>query len=319
MMHAVSKKALSESDICDQCITPAIVAAGWNMATQIRREFSFTAGRIIVRGQLAVRGQRKRADYLLFYQPNLPIAIVEAKDNNQPVGGGMQQALSYAEALDVPFVFSSNGDAFVFHDRTGLSHPVERVLTLHEFPSPSQLWSRYRAWKGLSDEADKLARIPYHDDDSGKEPRYYQRIAVQRTIEAVARGERRVLLVMATGTGKTYTAFQVIWRLWKAGTVKRVLFLTDRNILVDQTFTNDFKPFGAVMTKVRDRTVDKSYEVYLALYQAVSGTEEEKNIYKQFSPGFFDLVVVDECHRGSAREDSAWREILDYFEPAIQL
>jgi type I restriction enzyme R subunit len=318
-MHAVSKKALSESDICDQCITPAIVAAGWNVVTQIRREFSFTAGRIIVRGQLAVRGQRKRADYLLFYQPNLPIAVVEAKDNNHPVGGGMQQALAYAEALDVPFVFSSNGDAFVFHDRTGLSHPVERGLALHEFPSPGELWSRYRAWKGLSDEAERLVRVPYHDDGSGKEPRYYQHIAIQRTIEAIARGERRVLLVMATGTGKTYTAFQLIWRLWKAGTVKRVLFLADRNILVDQTITNDFKPFGAVMTKVRNRTVDKAYEVYLALYQAVSGTEEEKNVYKQFSPDFFDLVVIDECHRGSAREASAWREILDYFEPAIQL
>lgn len=192
-------------------------------------------------------------------------------------------------------------------------------MALHEFPSPGELWSHYRAWKGLSDDTEKLACFPYHDDGSGKEPRYYQRIAVQRTIEAIARGERRVLLVMATGTGKTYTAFQIIWRLWKAGTVKRVLFLADRNILVDQTLTNDFKPFGAVMTKVRNRTVDKSYEVYLALYQAVSGTEDEKNVYRQFSPDFFDLVVIDECHRGSAREDSAWREILDYFEPAIQL
>jgi type I restriction enzyme R subunit len=315
----MSKKALSESDICDQYITPAIVAAGWDKTTQIRREFGFTAGRIIVRGQLAVRGQRKRADYVLLYQPHLPIAVVEAKDNHHPVGGGMQQALAYAEALDVPFVFSSNGDAFSFHDRTGLSHPVERTLSLQEFPTPEALWSRYRAWKGLADDAEKLVRFPYHDDGSGKGPRYYQRIAIQRTIEAIARGERRILLVMATGTGKTYTAFQIIWRLWKAGTVKRVLFLADRNILVDQTITNDFKPFGAVMTKVRHRMIDKSYEVYLALYQAVSGTEEEQNIYTQFSPDFFDLVVIDECHRGSAREDSAWRDILDYFKPAIQL
>jgi len=231
----------------------------------------------------------------------------------------MQQALTYAEALDVPFVFSSNGDAFVFHDRTGLSHPVENTLSLQEFPSPGQLWSRYRTWRGLSDDAEKLVRVPYHDDGSGKEPRYYQRIAIQRTIEAIAHGERRILLAMATGTGKTYTAFQIIWRLWKAGIVTRVLFLADRNILIDQTITNDFRPFGSVMTKVRNRTVDKSYEVYLALYQAVSGTEEEKNVYKQFSPHFFDLVVIDECHRGSAREDSAWREILDYFAPAIQL
>ena len=315
----MNKKALTETDICDQFITPAIVKAGWDRQTQIRREFGFTDGRVIVRGKVAVRGKRKRADYLLFHQANFPVAVVEAKDNNNPVGGGMPQAIAYAETLDVPFVFSSNGDAFLFHDRTGRSHPVERQLALDEFPSPQELWNRYRAWKGLSDDADKLARFPYHDDGSGKEPRYYQRIAVQRTVEAVARGDRRILLAMATGTGKTYTAFQIMWRLWKAGTVKRVLFLADRNFLVDQTITNDFKPFGGVMTKVKNRTVDKSYEVYLALYQAVTGNEDEKDIYKQFSPDFFDMVVIDECHRGSAREDSAWREILDYFEPAIQV
>lgn len=231
----------------------------------------------------------------------------------------MQQALAYAHALDVPFVFSSNGDGFLFHDRTGLSDPLERFLPNTEFPSPDELWRRYRQWRDLPDQADILARIPYHDDGNGKEPRYYQRVAVERTIEAVARGQRHILLVMATGTGKTYTTFQIIWRLWKAGLVKRTLYLADRNILIDQTITNDFKPFKGVMTKVQHRTVDKSYEVYLALYQAVSGTEEESNIYKQFSPGFFDLVVIDECHRGSAREDSAWRAILDYFAPAIQL
>jgi type I restriction enzyme R subunit len=274
---------------------------------------------VIVRGKVAVRGQRKRADYLLLYQPNFPIAVVEAKDNASPVGGGMQQALAYAEALDVPFVFASNGDGFVFHDRTGCSTPVEQTLSLDEFPSPAALWTRYRTWKGLTDDTEKLVRFPYHEEVGGKEPWYYQRIAIQRTIEAVARGQRRILLAMATGTGKTFTAFQIIWRLWKAGRVQRVLFLADRNILVDQTMTNDFKPFAGKMTKVRHRTADTSYEVYLALYQAVSGTDEEKNIYKQFSPGFFDLVVIDECHRGSAREDSAWREILDYFEPAIQL
>jgi len=315
----VNKKALTESDICDQFITPALVGAGWDPATQVRREVTFTAGQVKVKGKLAVRGKQKRADYLLFYQPNLPIAVVEAKDNNHPVGGGMQQAMAYAETLDVPFVFSSNGDGFLFHDRTGKSTPVERQLGLDEFPSPEELWSRYRAWKDLSPEADRLARFPYHDDGGGKEPRYYQRIAVQRAVEAVARGDRRILLVMATGTGKTYTAFQIIWRLWKAGEVKRVLYLADRNILVDQTITNDFKPFGAVLTKVKNRIADKSYEVYLALYQAVTGSEEEKDVYKQFSRDFFDLVVIDECHRGSAREDSAWREILDYFEPATQL
>jgi type I restriction enzyme R subunit len=235
------------------------------------------------------------------------------------VGGGMQQAIAYAESLDVPFVFASNGDAFLFHDRTGLSNPVERQISLGEFPAPDELWNLYRAWKGLTPEAETLARYPYHEDASGKEPRYYQRVAVQRAVEAIAAGQRRVLLAMSTGTGKTYTAFQIIWRLWKAGRVKRVLFLADRNILIDQAIQNDFKPFGSVMTKVANRQIDKSYEVYLALYQAVTGEEEEKNIYRQFSRDFFDLVVIDECHRGSARDDSAWREILDYFDSAIQL
>ncbi len=312
-------KDLNEAEICQNYITPAIARAGWDKKTQIRREFTFTAGPVIVRGKMAGRGKQKRADYLLFHTANLPLAVVEAKDNSHPVGGGMPQALGYAEALDVPFVFSSNGDAFLFHDRTGASTPVERQIDLGDFPSPDDLWSRYRAWKGLTDDAEALARQPYYEDPSGKEPRYYQRIAIQRTVEAISRGQRRVLLTMATGTGKTYTVFQIIWRLWKAERVKRVLYLVDRNILADQTITNDFKPFGSVMTKVRNRNMDPSYEVYLALYQAVTGTEEEQNIYRQFSPDFFDLVVIDECHRGSAREDSAWREILDYFEPAIQL
>ncbi|MEQ1634040.1 MAG: DEAD/DEAH box helicase family protein, partial [Planctomycetota bacterium] len=315
----MSKKDLNEAEICQNYITPAIARAGWDQHTQIRREYTFTAGRVIVRGKIAERGKQKRADYLLFFETNLPLAVLEAKDNNQPLGGGMRQALDYAESLDVPFVFSSNGDGFLFHDRTGSSTPVERTLSLDEFPAPAELWARYRAWKGITNEADKVVRFPYHDDSSGREPRYYQRIAIQRTIEAVARGQRRVLLAMSTGTGKTYTAFQIIWRLWKAGIVKRVLFLADRNILLDQTITNDFKPFGSVMTKVQGRIADKSYEVYLALYQAVTGTEEERNVYKQFSPDFFDLVVIDECHRGSAKEDSAWRDILGHFAPAIQL
>lgn len=315
----MNKKAMTEAEICQNFITPAIERAGWKRQTQIRREFTFTAGRVVVRGKVAVRGERRRADYVLFYQPHLPLAVVEAKDNTHPVGGGMQQAIAYAEALDVPFVFSSNGDGFLFHDRTGRSTPPERQLGLDEFPDPENLWSRYQAWKGLSAEAEKVAREPYYEDPGGKEPRYYQRVAIQRAVEAIARGQRRVLLAMATGTGKTYTVFQIIWRLWKANAVKRVLYLVDRNILADQTITNDFKPFGPVMTKVRHRNMDPSYEVYLALYQAVSGSEEEKNVYKQFSRDFFDLVVIDECHRGSARDDSAWREILDYFEPAVKL
>ncbi|HTQ48488.1 MAG TPA: DEAD/DEAH box helicase family protein [Polyangiaceae bacterium] len=315
----MSKKDLNETEICQNFITPAIVRAGWDQLTQIGRERIFAPGRVIVRGNVAARGKNKRADYVLSYQSNLPIAVVEAKDNNHSLGAGMQQALGYAETLDVPFVFSSNGDGFLFHDRTGLSTPVERALTLEGFPSPEDLWARYRAWKGITSDADKVVRFPYYEDASGRELRYYQRIAVQRTIEAVTRGQRRILLAMSTGTGKTYTAFQIIWRLWKAGVVKRVLFLADRNILVDQTIQNDFKPFGGVMTKVADRTADKSFEVYLALYQAVTGNEDEAQVYRQFSPDFFDLVVIDECHRGSAKEDSAWRAILDHFEPAIQL
>ena len=315
----MDKNSLNETEVCDAFITPAIQRAGWQGTSQIRREYTFTAGRVQVRGKVATRGRKKRADYLLHYRPHLPLAVVEAKDNSHPVGGGMQQALRYAEALDVPFAFASNGDAFLFHDRTGSSTPVEKQVGLDEFPSPEELWRRYRVWKGLEEESNRLALESYYDDPAGKQPRYYQRVAIQRAVEAVARGQRRVLLVMATGTGKTFTVFQIIWRLWRAGKVKRVLFLVDRNILADQTVTNDFKPFGPVMTKVRNRDMDPSYEVYVALYQAVSGSEEEKNVYRQFSRGFFDLVVIDECHRGSAREASAWREILDYFEPAIQL
>ena len=315
----MDKNRLNEAEICDAFITPAIIGAGWDQRTQIRREYTFTAGRVIVRGTLGSRGKKKRADYLLFYQSNLPLAVVEAKDNSHPVGGGMQQALGYAEALDVPFVFSSNGDAFLFHDRTGQTDSIEKQIGLDEFPSPEELWRRYRDWKGLDEESDRLVRQPYYADLAGKEPRYYQRVAIQRAVEAIARGQRRVLMVMATGTGKTFSVFQIIWRLWRAEKVKRVLFLVDRNILADQTVTNDFKPFGPVMTKVRNRDMDPSYEIYIALYQAVSGSEEEKNVYRQFSREFFDLVVIDECHRGSAREASAWREILDYFAPAIQL
>jgi len=310
---------LSESDICDQRITPALHQAGWDPTLQIRREVTFTAGQVQVRGKIAIRGKKKRADYLLYYQPNLPIAVIEAKDATYEVGSGMSQALGYAEALDLPFVFSSNGDGFLFHDRTGGGDVVEKILTLDAFPPPADLWERYCKWKGLQGQSEAVARFPYQEDSSGKEPRYYQRVAIQRTVEAIATGKRRLVLVMATGTGKTYTAFQIIWRLWKAGSVKRVLFLADRNILVDQTKTNDFKPFGQAMTKIQNRTVDKSFEIYLCLYQAVSGTEEASNVYKEFSRDFFDLIVVDECHRGSAAENSAWREILDYFSPAIHL
>ena len=316
----MSKKSLSERDICTKFITPAILKAGWDLYTQIREELSFTKGRIIVRGKLHTRGKQKRADYVLYYKSNIPIAVIEAKENNLSVGAGMQQALDYAETLDVPFVFSSNGDAFLMHDRTGLADKVEQELSLEAFPTPEDLWARYCKWKGVNTpEAKNTVEMPYYDDGTGRAPRYYQVNAVNRTIEAVANGANRILLVMATGTGKTYTAFQIIWRLWKSGTKKRILFLADRNILVDQTKNNDFKPFGAAMTKISKRQIDKSYEIYLSLYQAVTGTDEEQNIYKQFSPDFFDLIVIDECHRGSAAEDSAWREILAYFSSATHI
>ncbi|MDP1603970.1 MAG: DEAD/DEAH box helicase family protein [Legionella sp.] len=314
------KKSLSERDICSKYITPAIIDAGWDLHTQIREEVSFTKGRIIVRGKLHSRGEQKRADYILYYKSNIPLAVIEAKDNNHSVGSGMQQALNYAEILGVPFVFSSNGDAFLLHDRTGLNDKTEQELALNAFPSPSKLWQRYCQWKGL-ESASSLNTIetPYYDDGSGRSPRYYQANAINNTVEAVAKEQQRILLVMATGTGKTYTAFQIIWRLWKSGTKKRILFLADRNILVDQTKNNDFKPFGSTMTKIGKRQIDKSYEIYLSLYQAVTGAEEEHNIYKQFSKDFFDLIVIDECHRGSAAEDSAWRDILTYFSSATHI
>jgi type I restriction enzyme R subunit len=319
-MPELDKKSLTEQDIRTKFITPALVAdKKWDVMSQIREEVYFTKGRVIVRGQSSNRGEPKKADYILSYKPGMPLAIVEAKDNNHSVGGGMQQALEYADILDVPFVFSSNGDAFLFHDRTGQSQPVERELGLDEFPSADDLWQRYCAWKALSSQQVSVVAQDYCQQGPEKEPRYYQEIAINRTIEAIAKGQNRILLVMATGTGKTFVAFQIIWRLWKAGAKKRILFLADRNILVDQTRVNDFKPFGAALTKIENRKVDKSYEIYLALYQGVTGTEDYANIYRDFSPDFFDLIVVDECHRGSADADSRWRKILEYFEGATQI
>ena len=318
----MNKKDLTEADIRSKFITPALVGTHgekWNLLTQIREEAYFTKGRVIVHGKTVQRGEAKKADYILYLKPNLPLAVVEAKDNHHAVGAGMQQALAYAEILDVPFAYSSNGDAFLEHDRTASSGPVTREIPLDEFPSPAELWARYTQAKGYTAAQEAVATQDYYDDGSQKAPRYYQLVAVNRTVDAIARGENRLLLVMATGTGKTYTAFQIIWRLWKAGAKKRILFLVDRNILADQTKTNDFKPFGQAMTKITNRTVDKAFEIYLCLYQAVTGTEEEQNVYRQFSPDFFDLVVVDECHRGSAAADAAWRKVLDYFASATQI
>lgn len=337
----LDKRSLSERDICTKFITPAVKKAGWDEMTQIREEVSFTKGRIIVRGKLVSRGKGKRADYVLYYKPNIPLALIEAKDNAQPMGAGVQQALEYAETLDIPFVFASNGDGFVFHDRTGAGDAVETTLALDAFPSPDKLWQRYAAWKGLTPEGEEIVLEDYYDDGSGKQPRYYQVNAVNAAMEAIATGQNRILLVMATGTGKTYTAFQIIWRLWKGGHKKRILFLADRNVLVDQTMVNDFRPFGPAMAKLsanaktierddgtsidltiamdKKRRVDTAYEIYLGLYQAITGPEERQKLFKEFSPGFFDLIVIDECHRGSAAEDSAWREILEHFSDATQI
>ncbi len=317
----MNKKELSESDICAKYITPAIKQSGWDELTQLRREVSFTDGRIIVQGKLYTRGRRKRADYILYYKPNQPIAIVEAKDNTKSMGTGMQQALEYAEILDIPFVFTSNGDGFVFHNKTVSDGAVETELTLKQFPSPKELWERYLEYKGLKEsQPRKLIEQDYHFDESGKAPRYYQQNAVNRTVEAIAKGQDRILLVMATGTGKTYTAFNIIWRLWKSKRFQRILFLADRNALLHQTKNGDFKPFGnEVMHIIKNRKIDKSYQIYFALYQGLTGKEESKNAYKEFSRDFFDLIIIDECHRGSASEASAWRDVLDYFSNATQI
>lgn len=318
-MVAVNKKELSERDICSKYITPAIIQAGWDLQRQIREEVTFTDGRIIVRKKLVTRGDKKRADYILYIKSNIPIAIIEAKDNKHSVGAGMQQVLEYADILDIPFVYSSNGDAFLEHDRTVVDGAVEHEFPLNDFPSPQELWQRYKKWKGITDQSEAVVMQDYYFDQGGKAPRYYQRVAINRTVEAIASGQDRILLVMATGTGKTYTAFQIIYRLWKSRAKKRILFLADRNILVDQTMANDFKHFGDKMTKIRNRQINKAHEIYLALYQGITGNDEFKNIYREFSPEFFDLIIIDECHRGSAKENSAWREILEYFKPATQV
>jgi len=317
----LNKKQLSERDICTKFITPAIQKAGWNIKTQVREEVTFTDGRIIVQGKMYTRGQRKRADYILYYKPNILLAVIEAKDNNHSVGAGMQQALEYANSLQVPFVFSSNGDAFIFHDKTLKEGHIEKEISLDAFPSPEALWQKYLAYHNINTEkAASIVEHPYPVDQDGKTPRYFQQIAINRAVEAVARGQNRILLVMATGTGKTFTAFNIIWRLWKSGVKKRILFLADRNALLNQTKTGDFAPFGNdIMHIIKHREIDKSYQIYFALYQGLSGDEEWKNAYKEFSRDFFDLVIIDECHRGSADEASAWREILTWFSSATQI
>lgn len=315
----MNKKDLSEADIKEKFITPAVTKAGWDEQTQLGREIFFTDGRIYVKGKMTARGKRKFADYILFYKPNVPIAIIEAKDNNHSVKAGIQQALGYSNTLDIPFVFSSNGDGFYFHDKTVTSGNIETELSNDEFPSPEQLWEKYKKYKGIEDkEVESVISTDYFSDGSGRSPRYYQQIAINRTIEAVAKKQDRILLVMATGTGKTYTAFQIIYRLWKSGAKKRILFLADRTSLIDQTARGDFRHFKDAMTIIKHKQIDTAYNVYLALYQGLSDSKTD-DAYKQFSPEFFDLIVVDECHRGSAKEDSKWREILEYFKTATHL
>ncbi|MCL1148165.1 DEAD/DEAH box helicase family protein [Shewanella marinintestina] len=320
---SINKAKLTETDIISKFIMPAIKDAGWNDMTQIRQEVKLRDGKVIVRGQLGVRKTVKSADIVLYHKPSMPLAVIEAKANKHEVGKGMQQGLDYARLLEVPFIFASNGDGFIFHDKTKLgtseAHNLESEIRLEDFPSPKELWDKYCAWKGYTEKQLPIINQEYYDDGSGKHPRYYQLQAINKTVEAISSGKDRVLLVMATGTGKTYTAFQIIWRLWKSRAKKRILFLADRNILVDQTKTGDFQPFGPAMTKVSGRTVDPSYEIHLALYQALTGPEEAQKAFKQVDPDFFDLIIIDECHRGSASEDSAWREILEYFKSAAQV
>ncbi|MFD3228205.1 EcoAI/FtnUII family type I restriction enzme subunit R [Rahnella aceris] len=317
-MAGVNKSNLTETDIITKFILPSVKEAGWDVMTQIRQEVKLRDGKVVVRGKLAARLSVKSADIVLYLKPGLPLAVIEAKANKHEIGKGMQQGLDYARLLDVPFVFASNGDGYIFHDKTNAAH-IESEISLKDFPTPEQLWQKYCVWKGFTTEQLPVVSQDYYDDSTGKSPRYYQLQAINKTIAAVSAGQKRVLLVMATGTGKTYTAFQIIWRLWKAKNKKRILFLADRNILVDQSKNNDFQPFGSAMAKVTGRTIDPAFEIQLALYQAITGPEEYQKAYKQVAPDFFDLIVIDECHRGSASEDSAWREILDYFSSATQI
>ncbi|HGC0559166.1 TPA: EcoAI/FtnUII family type I restriction enzme subunit R [Escherichia coli] len=319
-MAELNLSNLTEADIITKCVMPAILNAGWDNTTQIRQEVKLRDGKVIVRGKVAARRTVKSADIVLYHKPGIPLAVIEAKANKHEIGKGMQQGIEYARLLDVPFVFATNGDGFIFRDATAAEGEcLEKQITLDDFPSPAELWQKFCLWKGYTQAQLPVITQDYYDDGSGKSPRYYQLQAINKTIEAVSNGQNRVLLVMATGTGKTYTVFQIIWRLWKSKNKKRILFLADRNILVDQTKNNDFQPFGTAMTKVSGRTIDPAYEIHLALYQAITGPEEDQKAFKQVAPDFFDLIVIDECHRGSASEDSAWREILDYFSSATQI
>ena len=310
---------MTEEEVKLNYITPAIEEAGW-AKKQIRMEYSINAGKIVVRGNVAKRLPKKKADYVLFYKENMPLAVVEAKDNNHLIGDGMFQAQEYADKLDVRFVFTSNGDGFLFYD---MKTAEQKQLSLDEFPSPQELFDKqYKEQIDNSKDFETIINTPYYFSEESFAPRYYQRIAINRTVEAIAKGQDRALLVMATGTGKTYMAFQIIWRLWKSGLKKKILYLADRNILVDQTIIGDFKPFKNSMTKIYHKKMDTAYEIYLSLYQQLSEADSDDTLAilkENFNPDFFDLIIVDECHRGSAREDSNWRKILDYFNKASKI
>lgn len=314
--------SLSEEDIKNRYITPSIEAKGWTknqtrMEYTIKEKLEFTDGKIIIKGRKAKRGNRKSADYLLFHKNNYPLAIVEAKDASKEVAHGIQQAIDYARILDVPFAYSSNGMGFVEHD---MKKGTERHLSMAEFPTPEELWNRYKSNYDITENIEEIIKQPYFYREGINRPRYYQRIAINRTIEAVAKGQRRIMLVMATGTGKTCTAFQIIHRLYESKAVKKILYLADRNILIDQTILNDFAPFNekGILTKVKAKNLESQYDIYMSLYHQLSGDEDEE-AFRQFKPEFFDLIVVDECHRGSAKENSRWRKILDYFSGAIHI
>lgn len=319
-MLGIDKKNLKEQEIRTLFITPALKAKEWEVLKNMREEYYFTDGRVIIVGNQHSTAEGKKADYLLYHN-NKPIAVIEAKDNKHSIGAGIQQAIDYALILDLKFAYSCNGDGFLEHDFTT---GQERNLKMDEFPTEKELYDRYLADKKYTNEQQKIVETPYYYDAYSHEPRYYQRIAVDRTVEAIARGQQRVLVVMATGTGKTFTAFQIIHRLRQSGAKKKILYLADRNILIDQTMSQDFKPFKKVMTKVKSVAegqdkIDSSYEIYMALYHQLVGKEGEPDPFLEVKEDFFDLIVVDECHRGSAKEDSAWRKILEYFKGATQI
>lgn len=318
MSSLLSKKNMTEEDIKLRYITPAITAK-WNVEN-ITMETQITDGQYNLRGNIASRGPAKRADYLLYINANNPIAVVEAKDNNHSISHGLQQAMVYAQMLDLPFAYSSNGDGFAEHDfLTG----KERILQLNEFPSQAELIARYKQEASISTEQETLIEQPYYSSQTTYPPRYYQRIAINRTLDAIAKGQNRILLVMATGTGKTYTAFQIVYRLLQSEIKHKILYLADRNILVDQSIQQDFAPLEKVIHKINvakdNKTTITSHQVYFSLYQQLIGDNDEEHFSKLFKPDFFDLIIVDECHRGSAKDDSRWRRILEYFNSATQI